>query len=197
MRVIFRNCGFVRFPVFGTISGPHLECVQRFLFVLCHSNFLVQALSNGRFWLQESDFGLNKWCQACFWRKLPPKPASSIQLKSFMFGRLVTGILHKKGWPEKPFTFQSSLREVRGNWYILLGVRDPARKVHELERFMLECDSKHLKRKKCSHQTPNPKFTWKSAFLTAFVQKWFSFWIICFAMFFRFLHGGGPFKHHT
>jgi len=60
MRVIFRNCGFVRFPVFGTISGPHLECVQRILFVLCHSNFLVQALSNGRFWLQESDFGLNK-----------------------------------------------------------------------------------------------------------------------------------------
>ena len=125
MRVIFRNCGFVRFPVFGTISGPHLECVQRILFVLFHSNFLVQALSNGRFWLQESDFGLNKWCQVCFWRKLPPKPASSIQLKSFMFGRLVTGILHKKGWPENPeskinlklFTFQSSRREVRGHWH--------------------------------------------------------------------------------
>jgi hypothetical protein len=65
----------------------------------------------------------------------------------------------QKGLARKPFTFQSSLREVRGNWYILLGVRDPARKVHELERFMLECDSKHLKRKKCSHQTPNPKFT--------------------------------------
>ena len=89
MRVIFRNCGFVRFPVFGTISGPHLECVQRILFVLCHSNFLVQALSNGRFWLQESDFGLNKWCQACFWRKLPPKPESSIQLKSFIFWTVV------------------------------------------------------------------------------------------------------------
>jgi hypothetical protein len=25
--------------------------------------------------------------------------------------------------------------------------------------------------RKCSHQSPNPKFTWKSAFLTAFVQK--------------------------
>ena len=60
MQVIFRNCGFVRFPAFGTISGPHLECVQRVLFVLIHSNFLVQAHSNGRFWLKESNFGLNK-----------------------------------------------------------------------------------------------------------------------------------------
>jgi hypothetical protein len=42
-----------------------------------------------------------------------------------MFGRLVTGILHKKGWPENPeskinlklFTFQSSRREVRGHWH--------------------------------------------------------------------------------
>ena len=31
--------------------------------------------------------------------------------------------------------------------------------------------SKHLERKYCSHQNPNPKCTWKSAFLTAFVQK--------------------------
>ena len=102
MQIIFRNCGFVRFPVFGTLSGPHLERVQRVLFVLIHSNFLVQAHSNGRFWLKESNFGLNKWCQACFWKTLPPKPASSIQLKSFMFGRLLTGILHKKGWPANP-----------------------------------------------------------------------------------------------
>ena len=58
MRVIFRNCGFVRFPVFGTISGPHLECVQRILFVLFHSNFLVQALSNGRFWPEQMMPGL-------------------------------------------------------------------------------------------------------------------------------------------
>ena len=54
----------------------------------------------------------------------------------------------------KLFTFQSSLREIRGNWHILLsrlGVRDPARKV------MLECDctSKHLRRKKM--QPPKPK----------------------------------------
>ena len=60
MRVIFRNCGFVRFPVFGTISGPHLECVQRILFVLFHSHFLARSFSNSRFWLKESDFGLNK-----------------------------------------------------------------------------------------------------------------------------------------
>ena len=54
----------------------------------------------------------------------------------------------------KLLTFQSSLREIRGNWHILLsrlGVRDPARKV------MLECDctSKHLRRKKM--QPPKPK----------------------------------------
>ena len=117
----------------------------------------------------------------------------------------------------KLLTFQSSLREIRGNWHILLsrlGVRDPARKV------MLECDctSKHLRRKKCSHQSPNPKFTWKSPFLTAFVQKCTSsfdgaalpqrLWTLkgfpfepcvlhCFAMFFPFANGGGPFKHRT
>ena len=42
-----------------------------------------------RFWLKESDFGLNKWWQACFWKKLPPKPESSIQLKSFIFWTVV------------------------------------------------------------------------------------------------------------
>ena len=60
MQVIFRNCGFVRFPAFGTVSGQHLECVQRFLFVLFHSHVLPQSFSNSRFWLKESDFGLNK-----------------------------------------------------------------------------------------------------------------------------------------
>ena len=75
----FQKLRFVRFPAFGTISGNHLECVQRFLFLLFHSNFLVQSLSNSIFWLKESDFGLDKWFQACFWKKLPPKrnPASS------------------------------------------------------------------------------------------------------------------------
>jgi len=31
---LFKN---VMQVIFGTISGPHLECVQRFLFVLIHS----------------------------------------------------------------------------------------------------------------------------------------------------------------
>ena len=75
MQVIFRNCGFVRFPAFGTVSGQHLECVQRFLFVLFLSHVLRQSFSNSRFWLKESDFGLNKWCQICFWTKLQPQPA--------------------------------------------------------------------------------------------------------------------------
>ena len=56
----FQNLRFVRFPAFGTISGHHLECVQRFLFALFHSDFLVQSLSNSIFWLKESDFGLDK-----------------------------------------------------------------------------------------------------------------------------------------
>ena len=56
----FQKLWFVRFPAFGTISGQHLECVQRFLFALFHSNFLVQSLSNSIFWLKESDFGLDK-----------------------------------------------------------------------------------------------------------------------------------------
>jgi len=43
MQVIFRNCGFVRFLAFGTVSGQHLECVQRFLFVLFHSHVLLQS----------------------------------------------------------------------------------------------------------------------------------------------------------
>ena len=114
----------------------------------------------------------------------------------------------------KLFTFQSSLREIRGNWHILLsrlGVRDPARKV------MLECDStsKHLRRKKM--QPPKPKskiyleisvshsfctkmykqFWWRSAPAKT-VDTWgISFRNICFAMFFPFANGGGPFKHHT
>jgi hypothetical protein len=64
MRVIFRNCGFVRFPVFGTISGPHLECVQRILFVLFHSNpcsstFQWQILASRiRFWPEQMMPGL-------------------------------------------------------------------------------------------------------------------------------------------
>ena len=60
MQVIFRNCGFVRFLAFGTVSGQHLECVQRFLFALFHSHVLLQSFSNSRFWLKEADFGLNK-----------------------------------------------------------------------------------------------------------------------------------------
>ena len=167
MRVIFRNCGFVRFPVFGTISGPHLECVQRILFVLFHSHFLARSFSNSRFWLKESDLAWTNDARLVFEGNChQSRPA-----QSFIFWTVGDRNPTQKGLARKPFTFQSSLREVRGNWYILLGVRDPARKVHELERFMLDCDSKHLKRKKCSHQTPNPKFTWKSAFLTAFVQK--------------------------
>ena len=122
MQVILKNCGFVRLPVFGIISGPHLECVQRLLFVLFCSNVFVQAVSSGRFWLKESNFGPGKWCQACFWKKLPSKSASSVQLKNFIFGPLLTGILHKKGWSANPkskinlklLTFQSSLREIRG-----------------------------------------------------------------------------------
>ena len=60
MQVILKNCDFVRLPVFGTISKQRLECVQRFLIVLFHSHFLAQAVSNGRFWLKESDFGPGK-----------------------------------------------------------------------------------------------------------------------------------------
>jgi len=60
MQVILKNCGFVRLPVFGTISKQRLECVQRFLFVLFQSHFLAQAVSNGRFSLKESDFGPGK-----------------------------------------------------------------------------------------------------------------------------------------
>jgi hypothetical protein len=60
MQVILKNCGFVRLPVFGIISGPHLECVQRLLFVLFCSNVFVQAVSSGRFWLKESNFGPGK-----------------------------------------------------------------------------------------------------------------------------------------
>ena len=56
----FQKLRFVRFPAFGTISGQHLECVQRFLFALFHSNFLVQLPSNSIFWLKEPDFGLDK-----------------------------------------------------------------------------------------------------------------------------------------
>ena len=74
-------------------------------------------------------------------KSLPPKPESSFRLKSFILGPLLTGILHKKSWPANPeskinlklLTFQSSLKEIRGNLHILLsrlGVRDPARKVH-------------------------------------------------------------------
>ena len=60
MQVILKNWGFVRLPVFGIISGPHLECVQRLLFVLFRSNVFVQAVSSGRFWLKESNFGPGK-----------------------------------------------------------------------------------------------------------------------------------------
>ena len=56
----FQKLWFVRFPAFGAISGQHLECVQRFLFALFHSNFLVQLPSNSIFWLKEPDFGLDK-----------------------------------------------------------------------------------------------------------------------------------------
>ena len=60
-QVISKNCGFVRLPVFGTVSKQRLECVQRFLFVLFQSHFLAQAVSNGRsFSLKESDFGPGK-----------------------------------------------------------------------------------------------------------------------------------------
>ena len=98
-----------------------------------------------------------------FLKKLPPKPESSFRLKNFIFGRLLSGILHKKGWPAnldskinmKFLTFQSSLRETHEIWCLNLSA--PV--------------VKNLEWKKCSHQSPNPKFRWKPAFLTAFVHK--------------------------
>ena len=59
-QVILKNCGFVRLPVFGTVSKQRLERVQRLLFVLFQSHFLAQAVSSGRFWLKESNFGPGK-----------------------------------------------------------------------------------------------------------------------------------------
>ena len=56
----FKKLWFCPFTLFGTISKQRLECVQRFLIVLFHSHFLAQAVSNGRFWLKESDFGPGK-----------------------------------------------------------------------------------------------------------------------------------------
>ena len=63
-----------------------------------------------------------------FLKKLPPKPESSFRLKSFIFGRLLSGILHEKGWPAnldskinmKFLTFQSSLREIHEIWCLNL-----------------------------------------------------------------------------
>ena len=63
-----------------------------------------------------------------FLKKLPPKPESSFRLKNFIFGRLLSGILHKKGWPAnldskinmKFLTFQSSLRETHEIWCLNL-----------------------------------------------------------------------------
>ena len=126
-------------------------------FALFHSNILVQALSNGIFWLKESDFGLDKWCQACFCKKLPPKPESSIQLKSFILRRFLRGILHKKGWPANP--------DAKSIWnFSLFKVR--------LGKFILSAPLVHISNgKKCSHQSQNPKFSWKSAFLTASVLE--------------------------
>ena len=158
----FQKLRFVRFPALGTISGHHLGCVQRFLFSLFHSNFLVQSLSNSIFWLKESDFGLDKWYQACFWKKLPPKPESSIQLKSFILRRFLRGILHKKGWPANPDAksiWNFSLFKVRLAKFVEVGTfccQDQGSEI-QFERLMLECDctSKHLKRKKM--QPPKPK----------------------------------------
>ena len=100
-QVILKNCGFVRLPVFGIISGPHLERVQRFLFVLFQSHFLAQAVSSGRFSLKKSDFWPGQIVPGLFLKKLPPKPESSFRLKNFIFGRLLSGILHKKGLASK------------------------------------------------------------------------------------------------
>ena len=137
----FQKLWFVRFPAFGTISGQHLECVQRFIFALFHSNFLVQLPSNSIFWLKEPDFGLDKWYQACFWKKLPPKPESSIQLKSFILRRFLRGILHKKGWPANP--------DAKSIWnFSLFKVR--------LGKFILSAPLVHISNGK-KMQPPKPK----------------------------------------
>ena len=184
MQVIFRNCGFVRFLAFGTVSGQHLECVQRFLFVLFLSHVLRQSFSNSRFWLKESDFGLNKWCQICFWTILPPKPESSIQLKSFIFGRLLTGILHKKGWPANPDAesiWNFSLFYVRLRKFVEIGTfccQDQGSEI-QFERLMLECDctSKHFKRKKMQPPKPKSKIYLKISVSHSFCTKMYKqFW---------------------
>ena len=86
----------------------------------------------------------------------------------------------------------------------------------QLKRFIVDfdCTSKHLKRKKCSHQNPNPIFSWTSSLVTAFVQtctnsfdgaalsqrlrtlKDFPFETFVLPCIFPFLSGGGPFKHY-
>ena len=156
----FQKMWFVRFPGGGTISRQHLECVERYLFVLFHSHFLVRSFSNSRFWLKESDFGLNKWCQACFWKKLPPKPGSSSKA-SFL-----------DGWWQESYTKRAGQQTLnpRSTWnFSLFKVR--LRKFMESDAWFECTSSKHLKGKKCSHQSPNPKFSWTSAFLTAFVLE--------------------------
>ena len=141
--------------------------------------FPCQAHSNGRFWLKESKFGLNKWFQACFWKTLPPKPASSIQLKSFMFGRLLTGILHKKGWPANPeskdWSETSHFSKLAwGNSWKLAHCAVKTRGSRSSSKgscLNVTAPVNISNGKKCSHQSPNPKFSWKSAFPTAFAQN--------------------------
>ena len=59
-----------------------------------------------------ADFGLKKqiWPEqmmpGLFLKEIATK---AVQLKASFFGRLVTGILHKKGWPENPSLFKVRL----------------------------------------------------------------------------------------
>ena len=84
-----------------------------FLFVLFHSNFLVQALSNGKFWLKESNDA--RFVMFVFERNCHQNRHPASNTKASFFGRLLTRILHKKRWPAnheskinlKLLTFQS------------------------------------------------------------------------------------------
>jgi len=89
MQVILKNCGFVRLPVFGIISGPHLERVQRFLFVLFQSHFLAQAVSSGRFSLKKSDFWPGQIVPGLFLKKNVAKTGIQFPAQKLHFWTVV------------------------------------------------------------------------------------------------------------
>jgi len=88
-QVILKNCGFVRLPVFGIISGPHLERVQRFLFVLFQSHFLAQAVSSGRFSLKKSDFWPGQIVPGLFLKKNVAKTGIQFPAQKLHFWTVV------------------------------------------------------------------------------------------------------------